>query len=285
VGARPEPGVCRILAAGDAYTFGYGVRAADAWPRRAERRLRRQGRVEVLNGGFPDLDVERQRRRLRRLVAALAPRVVVVTFSWWNVPLPRPAPGARPAKWSPGWVIANLEQRAARLGGHSALVHEALRLAREAATPRLFAPSGLAQEIEPLARTPAELGDRWRRTREALAGMAGDTAAAGARLLLVVTPLDVQVDRRRNALYRSGRLAYPAHGFVEVDYVEADVMPTALRRFAAEARIELLDLTPAFRARRALPLFLREDYHAAPAGHRLIAREVARWVLGARTCP
>jgi hypothetical protein len=280
---HPAPGVCRLLALGDAYTFGYGVRVERAYPQVLERRLARAGqtRFEVLNAGFPNLHVEQQRRRLARLLPRLSPHVVLLSFDWWNV-MP-PAPGARPTRWSAEWVAANVEQKAERLGAQVGLADGMLRQARGMLTPALFPPSGLARELEPLSLPPETVAERWTATRSALAGMARDVAAVGARLVLVRTPLDLEVDPSRNALYRAGQLPYPAHGFVDLDYRSRRALPEALRRFAREAGITLLDLGPAF-ARHDTALFFVTDYHMAPAGHRRIAREVAHWVRRARPC-
>ena len=284
VAERPPPGVCRVLALGDAYTFGYGVGERDTYPRRLAERLGRRRRVEVLNGGFPNLDVEQQARRLRMLLPRLAPDVVLVSFDWWNVPLPEDEPPARPVRWSGPWLVANVEEKAERLGRQVGLVHATFEAARRALTPALFAPSGLAREIEPLTLTPAALGDRWGQTQAALAAMAARVSAAGARFALVSTPLDLQVDAARAVLYRTGGLPYPSHGFPDADWPATSTMPAALRTFAAAAGIDLVDATPAFLRHRHAHLFLAGDYHAAPAGHRLIAREVARWFEHARPC-
>jgi len=277
VGPRAAPATCRILALGDAYTFGYGVRAPDAYPQRLQRRLVRRGRFEVLNAGFPNLNVEQERRRLAALLPRLHPDVVVVTFDWWNVPLEeRTEPKA--AKWSRRWVVANVEEKAARVGAHVALADAALRAARRALTPSLFPPSGLARELEPLTLPPDALAGRWERTRAAIAGMAADARAAGARFALVVTPLDLQLDPARNALYRDGVLPYPSHGFGDIDYRQARHMPDALRSFAAGAGLTLLDLTRDFERAGPARLFLARDYHLAPAGHGVVARAVAHWI-------
>jgi hypothetical protein len=275
----PASGICRVLAIGDAYTFGYGVPADAAWPRQLERHV---ARVEVLNAGFPNLDVEQQRGRLATLLPLLHPQVVVATFDWWNVPLP-PAPPP-PARWSAAWWIANLDEKATRLGEHLAVVHELARLTRQAASPALVPPSGLARELEPLSAPPEATAARWARARAALIGMAGDVERAGARFVLVLTPLDLQLDPGRNALYRNGALPYPAHGFVDIDYRSARALPAALDRLALTTGIALLDLGPAFSAHGGSRLFLGRDYHAAPAGQRVIAREIARWLSASRAC-
>jgi len=274
----PAPGICRVLALGDAYTFGYGVPVRAAYPARLARRLAAHGRYEVLNAGFPNLDVEQQRRRLRGLLPALRPGLVVLNFDAWNVPLDASPP---PAKWSRAWAVANVEQKTARLAGVVGLADVALEGARRQLTPGVFQPSGLARELEPAAIPPEALAARWTRTRQAIAAMAADAAREGAGVVVVLTPLDVQVDATRNVLYRTGALPYPAHGFQDVDYVDSRTIPDAL----AGIEVPLVDLTPAFRAHRALGLFLARDYHASAAGHRLIARDVARYVIHhAATC-
>jgi lysophospholipase L1-like esterase len=282
VPARPPPGVCRVLALGDAYTFGYGVRADEAYPAVLARQLAAVGRFEVLNAGFPNVHVEQQRRRLRTLLDRLAPDVVLVNFDWWNVPPAAARPV--PARWSGAWVIANLEQKTARLGAWLGIIERGLAFARRAFTPTVFAASGMARELEPLVLPPEQIAARWERTETTLAGMAADAAAAGASFALVLTPLDLEVDPARNTLYRDGTLPYPSHGFVDIDYTRATHLRRALRRFARAQGISLLDTTPAFRARRGTPLFLSADYHAGPAGHRLIARQTARWIQRARPC-
>ncbi|HLY39445.1 MAG TPA: GDSL-type esterase/lipase family protein [Candidatus Binatia bacterium] len=278
-GPHAPRGSCRVLALGDAYTFGYGVPADAAWPRVLERELGRDAPVEVLNAGFPNLDVEQQERRLRALLPALHPDVVVATFDWWNVPLDRRA--ARPARWSAAWWLANADEKAARVGTWLGIVHEPLRLLRQASG--VFPRSGLARELDPLTAPPEALRDRWLRTETALRAMAADARATGARFALVVTPLDVQVDVRRNALYRRGALPYPAHGFVDIDYSTARAMPDALAAFARDAQLPLLDTTPAFVAGGA-HLFLAGDYHAGPDGHAAIAHTIAVWFRTARPC-
>jgi len=274
---------CRILAVGDAYTFGYGLPADAAYPAVLERRLARRGPHVVWNGGFPNADVEATAARLRRLLPVLRPDVVVATFSWWNVPLDERPPGRLP-RFSRAWIVANVDEKLSALGTRIGLVHEGYRRVRHVLTPSVFPPSGLAREVWPRLATPAALGARWQRTVRALADVAAATRDAGARALVVVTPLDLEVDPRRNALYRGERLPYPSHGFVDADYGAPTAMPAALAAAAHAVGLPLLDLTPEFRRRAGRPLFLAGDYHLAPRGARLVARAVGRWIVATGAC-
>lgn len=62
------PGVCRVLAVGDSFTFGDGIaRVEDTWPRVTERALRAAGRpCEVYNLGVPGTATEFQHTLLTR---------------------------------------------------------------------------------------------------------------------------------------------------------------------------------------------------------------------------
>jgi lysophospholipase L1-like esterase len=283
--AAKAPGgrACRVLAVGDAYTFGYGLAARDAYPAALARRLRRGGPAVVWNAGFPNADVEATAARLRALVPVLRPDVVVVTFSWWNVPLDDVQP-PRPARLSRTWIVANVDEKLSALGTRIGLVHEGFRRVRHALTPAVFPPSGLAREVGPRLATPASLGARWDRTARALADVAAAVSAAGAWGLVVATPLDLEVDARRNVLYRTERLPYPSHGFVDADYAAPTAMPAALAGATAGADLPLLDLAPIFRRRAERRPFLDGDYHLSAAGARLVARAVARWIVARDAC-
>lgn len=282
-GARPRPGACRVLAIGDAYTFGYGLAAHDAYPAVLARRLAAHGGAVVWNAGFPNADVETTAARLRALVPALRPDVVVATFSWWNVPLDAAA-SPPPPRFSRAWVVANVDEKLSDLGTRVGLVQESFRRVRHLLTPAVFPPSGLAREVTPRLATPAALGGRWQRTTAALDAIAATTHAAGARGLVVATPLDLEVDARRNRLYRAERLPYASHGFVDADYAAPAAMPAALAVATRDAGLPLRDLGPVFRRHQNRPLFLDRDYHLAPAGARLLAREVARWIVATGAC-
>src|SRR5262245_8146581 len=49
-----QPGVTRVLAIGDSFTYGWGVQDSEPWPKVLERDLSRQGMpIEIANLGRP----------------------------------------------------------------------------------------------------------------------------------------------------------------------------------------------------------------------------------------
>ncbi len=87
---RPKPpGVFRIAALGDSFTWGLFIaRTEDTWPYVAERCLRKDdARVEVLNLGYCGFTTVNEAERLERLGWSLEPDFVVLQFTL-NDPLP-----------------------------------------------------------------------------------------------------------------------------------------------------------------------------------------------------
>jgi hypothetical protein len=70
----------RVLALGDSYTAGWGVRQEQAWPAQLETTLRGRsaGPVRVLDGGVSGYNLHQIRRLASDLVPALAPRLVIL---------------------------------------------------------------------------------------------------------------------------------------------------------------------------------------------------------------
>lgn len=75
------PGVRRILALGDSFTFGWGVGEGKAYPHLLEGRLRAAGQQAVVfNAGVPGYNTAQEACLLEELVGPVAPDVVVLGY-------------------------------------------------------------------------------------------------------------------------------------------------------------------------------------------------------------
>lgn len=79
------PGVYRVIAIGDSFTWGGGVNFDDIWPKRLERYLRDYENVkgvsyEVLNWALPGTATPSQVRNLRRAASRYRPDLVVLGY-------------------------------------------------------------------------------------------------------------------------------------------------------------------------------------------------------------
>ncbi len=72
----------RILAVGNSFTTGFGVEAAEAWPKQLEQRLNvrlpASGSFRVINAGISGYSLEQIRDLTQELVPLLRPKLVVV---------------------------------------------------------------------------------------------------------------------------------------------------------------------------------------------------------------
>lgn len=90
---RPHkpPGKIRLIAIGDSFTYGHGLKPGDPWPRQLEAMLNAGGtdRFEVLNCGIGDTDVMATTRLFTEHLLALRPDAVI--YGWYlNDPLQSP---------------------------------------------------------------------------------------------------------------------------------------------------------------------------------------------------
>jgi lysophospholipase L1-like esterase len=75
----PPPGVVRILAVGDSWTFGLGVDLSETWPKQLERALAERGiKAEVINAGVSGYSTLTYSKVLRRFYDLYHPQLTVV---------------------------------------------------------------------------------------------------------------------------------------------------------------------------------------------------------------
>ena len=293
-GPKP-PGTLRVLALGDSFAFGHGVRAEQSYPEQLERLLARPERaVEVLNLGVPGYNTAQELAQLRRLGAELAPDLVLVGCYLGNdlsgnlerrQALPRPRHGvlvaaelgepewrvtlradilyySRIARGLQAWSRTRHLHRVQSEGGLVAAVCETLDW-----------DAGTALELF-LAEPTADARDATALTAELLAALhAHCRDALGVPCAVVLLPAPLQYDPAWLQLAQQSCGLDPAR--YDVDRPNRELLAAAQRDGCPA-----LDLTPAFRARRmADPTeLLYLDVHFDAAGHRLAAEELARFL-------
>lgn len=247
---EPPPGVTRVVAVGDSFTFGQGVEIEKAWPSIVERRL---GKAEVINLGVPGYGVDQQLLMLASRGLRYQPAVVVLGLHTPDI------------FRNTNTVHGEYAKPRFRIG------EDGLELTNVPTPPPgtpvpprdrgLLHRSKLFQMVfVRLERHGA--GEVWEITDGILRRMAETAEQAGARLVVLLLPPPYAV--YGSALERRSQ----AH--------TTDLIADILR----EHRIEHLDLTPALAAAAERnpgePLFYPGDGHFTAAGNRVVAEEALR---------
>lgn len=268
---------CRVLAVGDSNAFGYGVAADDAYPAQLEGLLATRGiSASVENAGIAGSDVGRQHRWLEAILPRSDVELVLLTVSPWSLRLD-PGPTGYEGNRFRDKLWRVIDARMRRLWPYSAVVERACRRGVHALSGLLGwpPPSGVAWEMDPLIEPPAAFDRRWAEVAGEIDRMVQLVRGRRAEPLLVFVPLDVQVSRTRNRLYREERLPYASYGFDDRDYtVSNERYAAAIAELAARVHIQAIDVTGALR-RDVGDAFLPDDYHLGPGGHRRVAALVA----------
>lgn len=270
------PGVTRILILGDSMVEAVQVPLEQTFTRRTERLLAATtGRaIDVINTGVASYSPTAEYLMLRYKGLKYRPDVVVMAFfladvsdDWayrkdllidaLGVPIER-----RPRDES---VRANL---AGTLMARSRLLKFRLgNLALLRANPL----SDLAVSIFQPEYTVLE-HEAWKLTKAAIAATSDLARAHGAEFVLMTLPYAVQVSPREGVA-GSRRLKVP-------DFLRTSTKPQqVLAEFAAEKRMDYLDLLPTLRNAGVHPLFFDYDMHFTPKGHEVVARALASFLL------
>jgi lysophospholipase L1-like esterase len=269
---RKAPGLFRVMALGDSYTFGDHVDTEEAYPARLEEdlslRLRasRGGRAEVVNAGVNGFGILDEWALWLKAGERLDPDVVLVTFSPNDISdMTRPTP-----------MIDQMRRHAVIKG--RPVLGRTIRFLQETATfnglqimaakIRIMTRSHEAlPEVEPARAGPEGAPESWEEYREALVGFGAALAGSGRRAMLI---------------------HYPSHGHVTGD--EPSHASGILPRWAEEAGMAYLDLLPGFREAAAggsVLYLVPKDSHPSPDGHALAAARIAEamarlgWLHGA----
>lgn len=182
----PLPGVFRIAAVGDSFTFGLGLPAEEGWTRGLEERLGATGgrAFEVLNFGVPGYNACQEDRLVERAVLGFRPHLVLAQTFFndgdrvrWNPPIAGHClPDARLGERLVEWI-----EHGPRTG---LAVVRGLRALRD--RPRPGAPQG--QPTGPMAYLFRHEGIHWRGYAASMGRLVARSRAAGAAVGVVLFP-------------------------------------------------------------------------------------------------
>jgi hypothetical protein len=125
-------------------------------------------------------------------------------------------------------------------------------------------------------RRVEEIEDAWAKTAAILAAADRDARSLGAHLLVVHVPSRLEIDDR------TWRLSRHLYGWDEAGWDRGRVAQR-LKEIGAQAGIPVLDLTGALRRANeggGERSYFTYDGHWSPAGHRVAAEEVQRFLAG-----
>jgi lysophospholipase L1-like esterase len=300
------PGVRRVLAIGDSFTFGAAVQGEEAWPRQLELRLGDEpsaARSEVVNAGVSGFGTAHQLLLYRLLQASLRPDVVVLGFSVVNdvldnlcidegtyeprrnapcfileddrlvlhEPLALPSPST--PRWVPGaraMALLRGQMKNFVLGNPAVL--------------DLAARAGIRPELPYMPATIASWYDErygargWALTRRLLGELERTLDEHGVQMVILVVPTALQAEEDntgKKAILRSlAGERPPVRAFLE-DPLRPQRM---LLDFCRDAGIACVDPLPALREarRRGERVYYPIDQHWTPAAHAIAADLVAR---------
>jgi lysophospholipase L1-like esterase len=235
--AKPR-GALRILFVGDSSAYGFGVADDEAFWSLAARAVAAAHpgvAVEPIVGAAPGYSSFHSRVLLDGLLA-YRPDHVVFYVGAYNDHRPR--------------VYFRDAEIPARMARRRAVWHRSHALVGLELVANRFARWLDRQRLDAAARARV-LPDEFEANLRAMLGAARE---AGARTVVLIPPFSAKLRARRPAI--------PTYEAI-------------LRRAAAEEGAAVVELGPLFAAASAEPLYLADQFHPSPAGHRRIAAAIA----------
>lgn len=281
----------RALAIGDSQTYGAGVTYDETFAALLESRLREtEPTAEVLNLGVPGWEPPEELHLLKVYGMQFQPDVVLMNFYVGNDIIRR-----RGAYWEQPIVVAGQSYYVHATGNrmHDLLspdrwflyhhVNYVIRIGtlsfnrwRRASVQEsdhgitLRTRQGYLQELDErtdiyLVDEPDEIRLQWDKTRQTLAGFKQAAEERGGKLIVVLVPDHVQVDRQLREEFLAARTEAPTR-------FDFELPQRRLRQWGQANGVATVDLLPAFRdATLAEPLYFETDLHLTVAGHRCVA--------------
>ena len=269
----------RIVVLGDSLVLSVQVEARLTFCRLLEDRLNRGGgaiHYRVINAGVQGYGPVEELLLFRQVARAFEPDLVIVTVFVGNdaeeavTSAPRLQGATRPAGDA---ISGSILTRMRRLVRRS-MVLQVLRLRVVAVTDRL--PRFGAPPEPPLQSYAAQpvprIAEGLRIARECVQAIASESAASGARVMVMLMPARFQVDE---ADYRRLKDAVEGAG----GQLVRDAATTRFEEALAPLRIPRFDALPALRA--ALPgpdVFFQQTVHLTPRGHEIVAEALEAFI-------
>jgi lysophospholipase L1-like esterase len=306
-GYESPPGTVRILALGDSFIEGYTVPLAQTATQVLESSLTGAGcAAEVINGGTAGYSNDQELLFYETEGHRYTPRVVVLFFYYNDVvyndrqeffgapkpvfemgsgrlcvhrlPVKPPSlarasePASEDEEERSGSALVDWVRERLWYGAPEA--HDLLaRLGLWRPMPRV--PTRLELRVYERRRVE-EIEDAWAKTAAILAAADRDARSLGAHLLVVHVPSRLEIDDR------TWRLSRHLYGWDEAGWDRGRVAQR-LKEIGAQAGIPVLDLTGALRRANeggGERSYFTYDGHWSPAGHRVAAEEVQRFLAG-----
>ena len=262
---EPKPqGQRRVLCLGDSFTFGWGVRVEDAWPRQTEALLRERldDGIRTINCGLAGtLYPDEYKAGLVKRFHVLEPDVVIVGLCLndlllTNRTLAHALLDSKPTWWQRSHLMRDFVRSMWSSGGYpSARMREELTFPPE-------------RDV----------------TQEILSAPRGEAPPEGFIYWDSGNPQEALVEMRVWCLERGiafGVVLWPFfQGLGPEEVYPFDTMRELLAQFCAEQDIPILDLWPEFAGKHPTPdLWVSpEDLHGNPLAHELAADPIARFV-------
>lgn len=277
---RPKaPGTLRVLALGDSFTFGVGAQAGETYPAQLQQILRSRGvRAEILNAGTPGFGVPDAVAWFQRWGWPMEPDVLLLAVFVGN-DLQDATPGGPKVMVADGALVVQGEKTRSLsrwLYYHS---HLYVLLKTSALGGPIRRMLGLPQPLETRQlREELDLYEKGKTSKVAReGGAATDKAVAslvrsagGARVVAVIIPSLIQVDRARwqASLKRFG---------LDPQKYDPDQPTWLFRQIFARHGIPVVDLTGPFTQAigKGQKIYYPIDQHLTPAGYRRMAEVVA----------
>lgn len=283
----------RLLGLGDSFTFGVGVDEEHTYLRQLEHLLNHEGRssaagsVEVLNAGVPGYGTVHELRYLERIGLRYEPDLVLLGFYVAN-DLSDNAPQS--LRTVQGFLVpqgqVNFVNVKIWLRHHFrtyACVADTLKHQKRLGD--ILAHVGLVKLADPgmnvryqavqfyLKAPPAEVLAMWQQAEELLVRMRNLLQQHDSRLVVVIIPDRISVYERwlERAVRQAGR------SIAEFDGAQPHHTLAAL---CQRHQIPFLDLLPVMRetASQESGLYFDYDGHWTPAGHRVAAQTIFRFL-------